>query len=77
LDHPREAEREGCRRISADPMSLPQASRTDLAGVTPTLKTPGRHRREPIHLHDAALVFKAYDELEVNALTLEHVLRDT
>jgi len=43
-------------------------------GVTPTLKTPGRHRGEPIHLHDAALVLKAYDELEVNALTLERVL---
>jgi len=44
--------------------------------MIPTLKTPGRHRGEPTHLHDAALVLKTYDELKVNALTLERVLRD-
>jgi putative transposase len=46
-------------------------------GITPTLKTPGRHRGEPTRLRDAALVLKIYDELKVNALTLERVLNDT
>ena len=45
-------------------------------GTIPTLKTPGRPKGEPIRLHDAALVLKVYDELKVNALTLERVLRD-
>ncbi len=45
-------------------------------GIIPTLKTPGRPKGEPIHLHEAALVLKVYDELKVNALTLERVLRD-
>jgi putative transposase len=45
-------------------------------GTIPTLKTPGRPKGEPIHLHEAALVLKVYDELKVNALTLERVLRD-
>jgi len=46
------------------------------AGVPPTLKTPGKPKGEPIRLHEAALILKVYDELKVNALTLEHVLRD-
>jgi len=45
-------------------------------GIPPTLKTPGRRRGPPVRLHDAALVLKVYDELKVNALTLERVLRD-
>ncbi|MBS7623389.1 transposase family protein [Candidatus Bathyarchaeota archaeon] len=45
-------------------------------GTIPTLGTPGRPKGEPIRLHDAALVLKVYDELKVNALTLERVLRD-
>jgi putative transposase len=46
-------------------------------GIPPTLKTPGRRKGPPVRLHDAALVLKTYDELKVNALTLERVLRDT
>jgi len=46
-------------------------------GIPPTLKIPGRRKGAPIRLHDAALVLKVYDELKVNALTLERVLRDT
>jgi len=42
------------------------------AGVPPTLKTPGKPKGEPIRLHEAALILKVYDELKVNALTLEH-----
>jgi len=45
-------------------------------GSAPTLETPGRPKGEPIPLHEAALVLKVYDVLKVNALTLEHVLRD-
>jgi putative transposase len=45
-------------------------------GVPPILKTPGRRKGPPVRLHDAALVLKAYDELKVNALTLERVLSD-
>jgi len=45
-------------------------------GVAPTLKQPGRPKGEPIRLHEPALVLKAYDQLKVNALTLERVLRD-
>jgi putative transposase len=45
-------------------------------GTPPTLKTPGRRKGPPVRLHDAALVLKTYDELKVNALTLERVLRD-
>jgi transposase InsO family protein len=45
-------------------------------GVLPTLKTPGKPKGAPVRLHDAALVLKVYDQLKVNALTLEHVLRD-
>jgi putative transposase len=45
-------------------------------GIPPTLKTPGRRKGPPVRLHDAALVLKVYDELKVNALTLERVLRD-
>jgi hypothetical protein len=41
----------------------------------PPLKTLGRHRGEPLHLHDAALILEAYDKLKVNALTLERVAR--
>jgi putative transposase len=44
--------------------------------IIPTLKTLGRRKGEPIRLHDAALVLKIYDELKVNALTLERVLND-
>jgi len=46
-------------------------------GIPPTLKTLGRRKGPPVHLHDAALVLKTYDQLKVNALTLERVLRDT
>ena len=46
-------------------------------GTIPVLKKPGRPRGASVHLHEAALVLKVYDELKVNALTLEHVLRDT
>jgi len=46
-------------------------------GIPPTLKTPGKPKGAPVRLHEAALVLKAYDQLKVNALTLEHVLRDT
>jgi len=45
-------------------------------GVAPTLKTPGKPKGAPVRLHEAALVLKVYDELKVNALTLERVLRD-
>jgi transposase len=45
-------------------------------GTIPTLKKPGRPKGELIRLHEAALVLKVYDELKVNALTLERVLRD-
>jgi len=45
-------------------------------GIPPTLKTPGKPKGSPVRLHEAALVLKAYDELKVNALTLEHVLRN-
>ncbi len=45
-------------------------------GIIPTLKTPGRPKGGSISLNDAALVLKVYDELKVNALTLERVLRD-
>jgi transposase InsO family protein len=34
LDHPAEAEGEGCRRDSADPTSLPQTRRTARGGVS-------------------------------------------
>ena len=44
-------------------------------GVLPTLKMPGKPKGAPVRLHEAALVLKVY-ELKVNALTLEHVLRD-
>ena len=44
-------------------------------GIPPTLKTPGRPRGPPVHLNDAALALKIYDELKVNALTLERVAR--
>jgi hypothetical protein len=46
-------------------------------GIPPTLKTPGKPKGAPVRLHEAALILKVYDELKVNALTLEHVLRDT
>ena len=46
-------------------------------GAIPTLKTPGKPKGAPVRLHEAALVLKVYDELKVNALTLERVLRDT
>jgi len=45
-------------------------------GILPALKTPGRRKGPPVRLHDAALVLKTYDELKVNALTLERVLSD-
>jgi len=43
----------------------------------PTLKTPGKPKGAPVRLHEAALVLKVYDELKVNALTVERVLRDS
>jgi transposase len=43
----------------------------------PTLKTPSRRKGPPVRLQDAALVLKTYDELKVNALTLERVLTTT
>jgi putative transposase len=46
-------------------------------GILPTLKKPGRPSKAPVSLRDAALILEAYDKLKVNALTLEHVLRDT
>ena len=46
-------------------------------GALPTLKIPGRRKGTPVRLHEAVLVLKVYDELKVNALTLERVLRDT
>jgi len=45
-------------------------------GTIPVLKKPGRPRGASVHLHEAALVLKVYDELKVNALTLERVLRN-
>jgi len=45
-------------------------------GVPPTLKTPGKPKGPPVRLHEAVLVLKVYDQLKVNALTLERVLRD-
>jgi len=47
-----------------------------LTGLLPTLKKPGRPSKAPISLHDAALILEAYDNLKVNALTLERVLND-
>ncbi len=44
-------------------------------GIVPALKL-GRHKGASVHLHEAALVLKVYDELKVNALTLERILRD-
>ena len=46
-------------------------------GILPTLKKPGRPSKAPVNLRDAALILETYDKLKVNALTLEHVLRDT
>ena len=46
-------------------------------GILPTLKKPGRPSKASVSLRDAALILEAYDKLKVNALTLEHVLRDT
>jgi putative transposase len=46
-------------------------------GILPTLKKPGRPSKAPVSLRDAALILETYDKLKVNALTLEHVLRDT
>ena len=40
------------------------------------MKTPGRRKGPSVHLHEAALALKIYDELKVNALTLERVLRN-
>jgi len=81
LDHPAETRGEGNRRDSADPTSLRQTNRAALAGLQadrhlPTLKKPGRPSRASVSLRDAALILEAYDKLKVNALTLEHVLRD-
>ena len=45
-------------------------------GIIPKLKKRGKPKGEPISLHEAGLVLKVYDELKVNALTLERVLRD-
>jgi hypothetical protein len=45
-------------------------------GIPPTLKTAGKPKGAPVRLHEAALVLKVYDQLKVNALTLERVPRD-
>ena len=45
-------------------------------GIIPTLKKPGRPKGAPVHLREVGLVLKVYDELKVNALTLERVLRE-
>ena len=45
--------------------------RTDLI---PVLRKPGRPRKTVTGLREATAIMKAYDELKVNALTLEHVL---
>jgi len=44
-------------------------------GVIPKLKKPGRPKKAPLSLQDAALILKAYDEHKVNALTLERILK--
>ena len=44
-------------------------------GTIPVLKKPGRPKKAPISLGDAALIPEAYDKLKVNALTLESVLK--
>jgi putative transposase len=46
--------------------------RTDLI---PVLRKPGRPRKALTSLLEATAVMKVYDELKVNALTLEHVLK--
>ena len=46
-----------------------------LTGAIPTLRRTGRPKKDPIALRDVDLILKIYDELRVNALTLESVLR--
>jgi hypothetical protein len=43
--------------------------------VIPTLGKAGRPRSKVIGQQDVATVLKAYDELKIGALSLEHVLR--
>ena len=44
-------------------------------GVLPTLKKPGRPSKASVSLRDAVLILETYDQLKVNALTLETVLK--
>jgi hypothetical protein len=44
-------------------------------GIPPAPKTLGKPKGPPVRLHEAALVLKVYDELKVNALTLERAQR--
>lgn len=44
-------------------------------GVIPALKKPGRSRKEPLCPEDIELILRVYDELKVNSLTLEKVLK--
>ena len=46
-------------------------------GIVPALKKPGTPRKAATNLRDAATVMKAYDELKVNALTLEYALKQS
>jgi putative transposase len=46
-------------------------------GILPTLKKPGRPSKASVSLRDAAFILEAYDNLKVNALTLERVLKHT
>jgi putative transposase len=44
-------------------------------GIIPALKKAGRPRKVTISLQDATLILETYDNLKVNALTLETVLK--
>jgi putative transposase len=46
-----------------------------LTGILPALKKPGRPRKATVTLQDATLILETYDNLKVNALTLEAVLK--
>ena len=44
-------------------------------GVIPALRKAGRPRSKMIGQRDVAIVLKAYDELEIGALSLKHALK--
>jgi len=74
MDRRTEVERDGCRRDGADPTSLPQTRRTDLANIQTdgrirTLKTLGKPKGPPVRLHEAPSFQEPNDELKVDALT--------